>query len=160
MSNELIMRDYLFRFLRSPDYKTDVNFYLPKYLAKDPNFAETQRVFEGAPDKLDNINDGKFFLHADFPIVENIPYGSRYKIPKYNGDVRAGDSLRYDGSKIFDGMVFEADDRFGEFCKWWFKATGYSIFDKEYRHNGIIRYDGLRPQEIEYDDGMDEWTLR
>ena len=38
------LRKYLFHFLRSPDYVTDVNFYLPKFLKKDAAFAETQRV--------------------------------------------------------------------------------------------------------------------
>ena len=35
---------YLFHFLRLPDYVTDVNFYLPKFLTKDESFAETQRT--------------------------------------------------------------------------------------------------------------------
>ena len=41
---EIILRNYLFHFLRPEDYKTDVNYYLPKFLAKDPAFAETQRT--------------------------------------------------------------------------------------------------------------------
>ena len=41
---EIILRNYLFHFLRSQDYKTDVNFYLPKFLASDPAFAEIQRT--------------------------------------------------------------------------------------------------------------------
>lgn len=294
MSDELILRDYLFRFLRSPDYITDVNYYLPKYLAKDPHFAETQRVLSweheryrlkiidfakqfhpqtatwglgvweeelGLPtdltvdmelrrakvmakllgaspmtvantnklvnlftddgrayvnelpsegtigiiipsnqvymddlrnaldemlpahltyffqriiiiggeddeeaDDLSNVNDnGKndFFLHADFPIVEDVPYGKWYHAPKYDGSVYAGsinahnNSLRYDGMHLYKGLGDDAT-KYGEFCKWWFKAIGNTFFNKEYRHNGIIRYDGLKPLEIEYDDGMDE----
>ena len=38
------LTEYLFRFLRPPNYKVDVNYYLPKFLAKDPEFNETQRV--------------------------------------------------------------------------------------------------------------------
>ena len=44
MNEEELLRNYLFHFLRSVDYKTDVNFYLPKFLANDPAFAETQRT--------------------------------------------------------------------------------------------------------------------
>ena len=44
MNEEILLKKYLFNFLRSPDYVTDVNFYLPKFPTNDPNFAETQRV--------------------------------------------------------------------------------------------------------------------
>lgn len=44
MSDEIILRDHLFKFLRPPDYKTDVNYYLPKFLTNDEAFSETQRV--------------------------------------------------------------------------------------------------------------------
>ena len=44
MKEENLLKKYLFHFLRSPDYETDVNFYLPKFPTEDPAFAETQRV--------------------------------------------------------------------------------------------------------------------
>ena len=51
MNEELILRNYLFHFLRSTEYKTDVNFYLPKFLANDPAFSETQRVLSAEHEK-------------------------------------------------------------------------------------------------------------
>ena len=44
MNEKILLKKYLFNFLRSPDYVTDVNFYLPKFPPNDPAFAETQRV--------------------------------------------------------------------------------------------------------------------
>ena len=44
MNEEILLKKYLFNFLRSPDYVTDVNFYLPKFPTNDTAFAETQRV--------------------------------------------------------------------------------------------------------------------
>ena len=44
MNEELLLKKYLFNFLRSPNYVTDVNFYLPKFPTEYPAFAETQRV--------------------------------------------------------------------------------------------------------------------
>lgn len=304
MNEELILRNYLFHFLRSPEYKTDVNFYLPKFLTKDAAFSETQRtlseehekyrlkvidfakqfhpqtatwglnvweeelglptdlnldlelrrakvmakllgaspmtvantnklvnlftddgkayvdelptdgtikviipsktayvdemreslaemlpahlVFDfqhiieidgdeenddtGKTDDLKNINDedsaadingSAFFMHADFPIFENIPYGSWYDAPKYNGSVVAkmanmlDGATKYDGENFYSGINSETE-KVGKYCKWWFIPTGKSSFNKEFRCNGAIRYDGLRPREIEYDDGMDE----
>ncbi len=304
MNEELILRNYLFHFLRSPDYKTDVNFYLPKFLTNDPSFSETQRTLSeehekyrlkvidfakqfhpqtatwglkvweeelGLPvdesldlelrrakvmakllgaspmtvantnklvnlftddgktyvdelptdgtikviipsknayvdemrksldemlpahlvydfrhiieidgdeenegtgktdnvkniddeDRATDINGRAFFMHADFPIFENIPYGSWYNAPKYNGDVVAkianmlDGSIKFDGEKAYNGIDSETE-KVGKPCKWWFVSTGKSSFNKEFRCNGAIRYDGLRPQEIEYDDGMDE----
>lgn len=291
------VRDYLFRFLRSPDYITDVNHYLPKFLTNDEAFSETQRVLsweheryrlklidfakqfqpqtttwdmstweeeyglttspntdlelrrailmakilgtmpmtvantnklinlftsdgkgyveelpedgtlkivlpskqvyqnelddalfqmlpahlayyfqrviiidgkdedgEGTDDDLGDVNDKAFFMHADFPIVENIPYGKWYNAPKYDGSVqiKAGNSfnngLRYDGSVNHNSLNPDIA-RYGKPCNWWFVATGITLFDKEFRHDGAILYDGLKPQEIEYDDGMDELKI-
>ena len=305
MNEETILRNYLFRFLRSPDYKTDVNYYLPKFLTNDHAFSETQRVLSweheqyrlkvidfakqfhpqtatwglnvweeelglptdlsldlelrrakvmakllgaspmtvantnklvnlftddgkayvdelpedgtlkiiipsknayidemresldemlpahlvydfrhiieigdddeesggsGKSDSVEDINDedstadidgGAFFMHAEFPILENVPYGSWYDAPKYDGSITAkvanmlDGSMQYDGVKSYNGINSETA-QVGKYCKWWFLPTGKSSFNKEFQHNGAIRYDGLRPQEIEYDDGMDE----
>ena len=301
MNEELILRNYLFHFLRSTDYKTDVNFYLPKFLANDPAFSETQRVLsaehekyrlkvidfakqfhpqtatwglkiweeelglptdlnldlelrrakvmakllgaspmtvantnklvnlftddgkayvdelpedgtikvvipskkahvnemrdsldemlpahlvydirhiieiddaeeDGKPDSVKDINDedstadingSAFFMHADFPILENIPYGSWYNAPKYDGSVIAkaansfDNKIKYDGAKFYNGINSEIE-KIGKPCKWWFVPNGKSIFNKEFQCNGAIRYDGLKPLIIEYDDGMDE----
>ena len=305
MNEEMILRNYLFRFLRSPDYKTDVNFYLPKFLTNDPAFSETQRVLSweheryrlkvidfakqfhpqtatwglnvweeelglptdlsldlelrrakvmakllgaspmtvantntlinlftddgkayvdelpedgtlkiiipsknayidemresldemlpahlvydfrhiieigdddeesggsGKPDSVEDINDedstadidgSAFFIHADFPILENVPCGSWYNAPKYDGSVIAkvanmiDGSMQYDGQQLYKGVNSETT-QVGKYCRWWFIPKGKSSFNKEFQHNGAIRYDGLRPQDIEYDDGMDE----
>lgn len=301
MSDEILLRDYLFKFLRPPDYVTDVNHYLPTFLTEDKAFSETQRVLswehecyrlklidfakqfqpqtttwamstweeeyglttpanadlelrrailmakilgtmpmtvantnklinlftddgkgyveelpedgtlkiiipskrvyqneledalfnmlpahlayyfqrviiidgddddEGASvkDNLSDINDNgdnAFFMHADFPIVENIPYGKWYSAPKYDGSVqiKAANAfnhiLRYDGSKNCSGLNSDIA-RYGKPCNWWFVATGTTFFDKAFQHDGAILYDGLKPQEIEYDDGMDELRI-
>ena len=309
MNREDLLRDYLFRFLRSPDYVTDVNYYLPKFLTSDPAFTETQRVLSweheryrlklidfakqfhpqtatwglnvweeefglatdtnadlelrrarvmakllgSSPMTVENTNklvnlftnDGKayieelpedgvikvvipsevantdemrksldemlpahldynfqrvieiggddasinpdgsieiiekddsvadvndadstdeiksFFMHTEFPIVENILYNDLHKTPKYDGsvtskvtDISTG-SIQYNGAKAYNGIDSDTV-RFGNSREWWFVSTGKSTFGKEFQHDGAIRYDGLRPQEIEYDSGIDE----
>ena len=306
---EKLLRDYLFHFLRSEDYKTDVNFYLPKFLANDPAFAETQRTLsweheqyrlkvidfakqlhpqtatwglniweeelglptdlsvdielrrakvmakllgsspmtventnklvnlftddgkayveelpedgvikvvipsqdvhldemrdsldemlpahlaynfqhiihigdddsddaddDSKPDKVDDINDestvgidgSAFFIHADFPITENIPYGitgntPEYNVIKYDGEVQAKapnefDGLIYNGEHSYNGVP-SSSEKFQPPRQWWFIPAGESTFNNEFQSNGAIKYDGLKPQEIEYDNGMDE----
>ena len=62
---------------------------------------------DGKPDSVKDINDedstadingSAFFMHADFPIFENIPYGSWYNAPKYNGEVTAKIANMLNGS--------------------------------------------------------------
>lgn len=300
MSKEELLKDYLFRFLRSPDYLTDVNYYLPKFLTNDPAFAETQRVLsweheqyrlkvidfakqfhpqtatwglnvweeelglttdtsldlelrrarvmakllgtspmtventnklvnlftddgkayieelpkdgvirivipsdvahtdemrksldemlpahldynfqriieisddDGSIEKDDNVADindddsadgsKSFFMHTEFPITENLLCDALHSIPKYDGsvtskvtDISSG-SIQYDGTKTYLGIDSDAV-RFGKPLKWWFVSTGKSTFSKEFKHDGAIRYDGLRPREIEYDNGIEE----
>ena len=319
MNDELTLRDYIFHFLRTPDYKTDVNIYLPKFLANDPAFSETQRVLSweheryrlkiidfakqfhpqtatwglsvweeelglatdvsvdleirrarvmakllgsspmtvantnrlvnlftddgkayvvelsepgiikvvipsqtaytdemrdaldemlpahldyyfqhqividvdddtisggeddtisggdetinGGSDSVADINDddgtdgsSAFFMQVDSPIIENIPYGKWYDATKYDGSVQAkaaemfDNKLRYDGERSYNGINPDAV-KVGNYCKWWFISDGNSSFNKEFQHNGAILYDGLRPQRIEYDDGMDELEI-
>ena len=302
MNEELLLKKYLFNFLRSPDYLTDVNFYIPKFLPNDPAFAETQRVLSweheryrlkiidfakqfhpqtatwglstweeelglktdlnedlelrrskvmakllGASpmtvantNKLVNLftNDGKayvdelpedgtikiiipskkayvdemrnaldellpahlvyyfqhiieidvddddddktdsvadindddspadthgkaFFVEASFPITENVPYGSWYSALKYDGSVQVKAPYIQNGGVQYNGETpyFSINPdtvRYGKPCNWWFVSNGESNFGKEFRHDGAIKYDGLKPQTIEYDDGMDE----
>lgn len=297
---EIILRNYLFHFLRPENYKTDVNYYLPKFLTKDPAFAETQRTLsweheqyrlkiidfakqfhpqtatwglnvweeelglptdlsidlelrrakvmakllgaspmtvantnklvnlftndgsayvdelpepgivkiilpsktvhldelrssldemlpahlayyfqhiieidddeeDGKPDDVSDINDEStadtgeraFFIHADFPISENVPYGNLSDTPKYDGNINASTAnmfngnVQFDNAKNYDGINSDIA-KIGASRKWWFVPTGNSFFNKEFMHNGAIRYDKLKPQEIEYDCGMDE----
>ena len=310
MNEDLILRKYIFNFLRPPDYKTDVNIYLPKFLAEDPAFAETQRVLSweheryrlkiidfakqfhpqtatwglsvweeelgiatdvsvdleirrarvlakmlgsspmtventnrlvnlftddgkayvvelpepgiikvvipsqtantdemrdsldemlpahldyyfqhqiiidvdddtvsggetinGGSDSVADINDNDgtdgssaLFMQVDSPIVENVPYGKWYDAPKYDGSVQAkaaemfDNSLQYNGLQNYSGLNDEAV-KVGNYCKWWLIPDGDSTYNKEFQHNGAILYDGLRPQKIEYDDGMDELEI-
>ena len=298
----LILRDYLFHFLRPSAYKTDVNFYLPKFLVNDPAFAETQRTLsweheryrlkvidfakqfhpqtatwglsvweeelglstdlsvdlelrrakvmakllgtspmtvantnklvnlftddgkayvdelpepgiikiivpsktaylDEMRDSLDEMlpahlayyfrriieidddedesegktegiisvddestDDSAFFMHADFPIRENIPYGRAFNLPKYDGSVQVispdmlNGKLRYDGLKDYDG-INEQITKFGKEITWWFTSRGNTTFNKEFKHNGAVLYDGLQPQTIEYEDGIDEISV-
>lgn len=301
--DEQILRNYIFHFLRSEDYKTDVNFYLPNFLTNDPAFAETQRTLSweheqyrlkiidfakqfhpqtatwglssweeelGLPvdlsadlelrrakvlakllgaspmtventNKLVNLftNDGKayvdelpedgvikviipsktahidamrdsldemlpahlaydfqhvihiddndkdddngkpdvivdisdthindldsdsFFMHAEFPLSENVPYGKYYDALRYDGSIKAkspnqlNGNLQYDGFLAYNGIATDTST-VAEPCRWWLIPTGDSTFNKEFKHNGSIKFDGLRPQDIEFDDGMDE----
>ncbi len=306
MNEELLLKKYLFNFMRSPDYLTDVNFYIPTFPPNDPAFAETQRVLSweheryrlkiidfakqfhpqtaswglstweeelglktdltedlelrrskvmakllgASPMTVENTNklvnlftdDGKayvdelpedgtikiiipskkayvdemrdaldellpahlvyyfqhiveinvddddeddktdsvadindddspadthgkaFFVEASFPIVENVPYGSWYSAPKYDGSVQvkapigSTNNQQYDGSKTYYAINLETT-RYGKPCNWWYVSNGESNFDKEFQHNGAIKYDGLRPQTIEYDDGIDDLSV-
>ena len=124
---------------------------------------------DGKPDGVIEINDestadvdgSAFFMHADFPIQENISYGKYFSAPKYDGSVQVKSpnkidgTLQYAGLKTYNG-IDSATAKVAMSCNWWFIPTGSSTFNKEFQHIGAIRYDGLRPQEIEYDDGMDE----
>jgi len=290
-----ILRKYLFHFLRSPDYVTDVNFYLPKFLTNDSVFSETQRVLSweheqyrlkiidfakqfqaqtatwglsvweeelGLPtdlsidlelrrkkvlakllgtspmtvantNRLINLftNDGKGYVEelpkpgtlkiilpsekvfieelrdaldemlpahlaynfqhkveiisdaeeesfadindeifnmviacVQFPIVENVPFGKEIKIPKYNGKVLAK-ANQFDGENIFSGaikfdLISDKTSKVGGNLKYWLAKTGESFFNKEFRHDGAIKFDGLKPQEIIYDDGFDELNFQ
>ena len=147
---------------------------LPAHLAYDFQHViniddETDDGDNGKPDTLIDINDestadvdgSAFFMHAEFPIAENIPYGKHYDALKYDGNVQAkapnsfNGGLRYDSSITYNGIATDTT-KIPAPCKWWFVSTGESIFNKEFQHDGAIRYDGLKPQEIEFDDGMDE----
>ena len=121
----------------------------------------------GSPDEI-NINDesgtdinSAFFMHAEFPITENIPYGSRIDALKYDGSVQVNSpnqfsgALQYNGVITYDGIASDTA-QVSKPISWWLIQTGESTYNKEFQHDGAIRYDGLKPQKIEYDNGIDE----
>lgn len=266
MNEKILLKKYLFNFLRSPDYVTDVDFYLPKFPTNDLDFSETQRVLSleheryrlkiidfakqfhpqtaswglnvweeelglktdstedlelrrskvmakllGASpmtvvntNKLVNLftDDGKAYvdeLHEDgmikiiipslyanlnemhrsdeggdsfsvnvgFPIAEDVPYHKKEiltQIPKFDGSVQVKPPRMFDKKFIYDGKIkYNGENKeaaqVSKSYRWWFVPTGESTFNKEFRCDGAIKFDGLKPQTIEYDDGMDDLSV-
>ena len=112
-------------------------------------------------DRLDEIDGKSFFMQTGFPIVENVPYGnSQCDAPKFDGSVQVKPPRMFDGKFIikYNGANTEAA-QVGKSYRWWFVPTGESNFNKEFRFDGAIKFDGLKPQTIEYDDGMDDLSV-
>lgn len=127
----------------------------------DEESGKTDGIINVDDESTVGVDGGAFLMHANFPIFENIPYGKHYDALKYDGNVQAkspnsfNDGLRYDSSITYNGIATDTT-KVAEHCNWWFVSTGESTFNREFNHDGAIRYDGLKPQEIEFDDGMDE----
>lgn len=116
-------------------------------------------------DNSSEIGGKSFFMQTGFPIVENVPYGNIFcDAPKYDGSVQVKPPkmfekiFRYDGSASFNGSNFDAV-QVGKSHKWWFVPTGESTFNNEFKNDGSIKFDGLKPFTIEYDNGMDELSI-
>ena len=149
------------------DLRDALDEMLPAHLAYDfqRNIEIDDEEDDGVGDSVVDINDestadtdgGAFFIHADFPIFENVPYGSWYSAPKYNGSARAAPIgfFQYDGAQKYSEFEISAV-QYGKPCKWWFTATGENSHNKEFKHDGAVKYDGLKPQDIRYDDDIDE----
>ena len=122
---------------------------------------------EGAVEDLSDINDNDiddnaaFDIYTSLAIKENIPYGSWYNAPKYDGIVQCGEinsftgNIKYDGVYKFDGLN-PSIEKYAENCDWWFAADGESLYNKEFTYNGAVKYNGKRPYKIEYNNDMDE----
>ena len=116
-------------------------------------------------DRLDEIDGKSFFMQTGFPIVENVPYGnSQCDAPKFDGSVQVKPPRMFDGKFIFDNAIkYNGENtdaaQVGKSYRWWFVPTGESNFNKEFRFDGAIKFDGLKPQTIEYDDGMDDLSV-
>ena len=115
---------------------------------------------------LDEVDGKAFFMQTGFPIVENVQYGNIFcDAPKYDGSVQVKPPKMFDGKFIYDGAIkydgsnFEAA-QVGKSHRWWFVPTGESTFNREFQQNGAIKFDGLKPFTIEYDNGMDELSVR
>jgi len=116
-------------------------------------------------DRLDEVDGKSFFMQTGFPIVENVPYGnSQCDAPKFDGSVQVKPPRMFDGKFIFDNAIkYNGENtdaaQVGKSYRWWFVPTGESNFNKEFRFDGAIKFDGLKPQTIEYDDGMDDLSV-
>ena len=149
------------------DLRDALDEMLPAHLAYDfqRNIEIDDEEDDGVGDSVVDINDestadtdgGAFFIHADLPTFENVPYGSWYSAPKYNGSARAAPIgfFQYDGAQKYSEFEISAV-QYGKPCKWWFTATGENSHNKEFKHDGAVKYDGLKPQDIRYDDDIDE----
>ena len=119
-------------------------------------------------DSFADVNDeggDSFSAKVDFPIAENVHYGNfQCDAPKYDGSVQVKPPRMFDGKFIFDGLAkYNGEntdaEQVGKSYRWWFVPTGESTFNKEFQCDGAIKFDGLRPQTIEYDDGMDDLSV-
>ncbi len=94
---------------------------------------------------------------------EIVPYGGKYTATRYDGSVRCGEfytyngELQYNGQPLFTGLKHA--ERYAKNNGWWLVPNGNSRFNREFKYDGAIHYDGLRPYKIEYNDGMDELKL-
>lgn len=64
----------------------------------------------------DSTSDSTFLMQTNFPIFENVPYGSWYDAPKYDGNViaKSNDNLRqFDGKRSFS----LEDTKYGDYLK-------------------------------------------
>jgi len=104
-------------------------------------------------------------MQTGFPIVENVPYGnSQCDAPKFDGSVQVKPPRMFDEKFIFYGSVkYNGEntdaEQVGKSYRWWFVPTGESTFNKEFRFDSAIKFDGLKPQTIEYNDGMDDLSV-
>lgn len=116
-------------------------------------------------DRLGEFGDKSFFMQTGFPIVENVPYGNfKCDAPQFDGSVQVKSPRMFDGKFCYDGGIkYNGENtdaaQIGKSHRWWFVPTGESTFNKEFRCDGSIKFDGLRPQTIEYDDGMDDLSI-
>ena len=146
-----------------------LSYYLRRIINIDDNDDDED---EGMPDGIIDVTDestagdygSAFLMRLEFPIYENLPYGKAPDAPKYDGSVKVSvpymqnGELKYNGEKRYNGLNNNAK-RVGYPVKWWFAPTGNSTFNKAFKHDGAILYNGLQPLTVEYDDRIDELSV-